>query len=99
MRRAMFNSSSRQQKPNGDENARQPLLDEEDRNGHVLFSVDDDEEGAAEHFDRNEDEESRPNKTRSVRFQEEVRIIAPPLRSTLASREAGRIAMKYHNIY
>lgn len=57
--------------------ASRPLLGDH----NVVFSVDDDS-----------DEESLagPSKTEhSVRFQEDVQVIGPPLRSTTASREAG----------
>jgi solute carrier family 38 (sodium-coupled neutral amino acid transporter), member 11 len=74
---------------NGDN---QPLLDDsrEDHSiltDNVVFAIeedDDDQETSAL-------EEIRPGgkEDHSVRFQDEVQIIAPRLRSTLESREAG----------
>lgn len=58
--------------------ASRPLLGDH----NVVFSVDDDDS----------DEEtftSPPRAEHSVRFQEDVQVIHPPLRSTVASREAG----------
>lgn len=76
----MFNLPNRQPKQNGDAETRQPLLEEEHPDDPVLFSVEDDDE---EH-----EEQPKKDRTRSVRFQEDVRIIGPPLRSTIQSREA-----------
>ncbi|KAG5651775.1 hypothetical protein H0H81_007528 [Sphagnurus paluster] len=63
-----------------------PLLgshqDSHPDNRDTIFSIDDDEdefEGTALHSSRSD---------HNVRFQEEVQVIGPPLRSTLASREA-----------
>jgi sodium-coupled neutral amino acid transporter 11 len=90
----MLNITGRQRERNGDAETGQPLLGQ----GHdrladdpVIFSVTDDDE--EEHSAlRNEngfsDEPPQYQPKRSVRFQEEVRVIGPPLRSTLQSREA-----------
>ena len=65
-------------------------------NDSVLFAVedesdDDNEEDLLGDEDVNKHshtgEEARPNHT--VRFQEDVQVIAPPLRSTFQSRETG----------
>ncbi|KAH8119585.1 amino acid transporter [Phellopilus nigrolimitatus] len=81
----MFNISGRQSKPNNRDIDTQPLLNGESDNDPVLFSVDDGGEGHEPiHSD---DEETPRERTRSVRFQEDVRVIGPPLRSTLQSRE------------
>lgn len=75
----------------------QPLLNDSDedlpaarQNGDVLFKVDDEDDS-----DENENgvlvdtnghaDQGRPG----VRFQEEVQVIVPPLRSTMQSRETG----------
>ena len=84
----MFSSGRRSPQGNGDESTRRPLLDEEERGDPVIFSVDDEEEEGV--IGRSTEDEPHTNsKGRSVRFQEEVRVIGPPLRSTMASREAG----------
>ncbi|KAI0305606.1 transmembrane amino acid transporter protein-domain-containing protein [Multifurca ochricompacta] len=61
----------------------EPLLDTAD---NVLFTVEDDDD-----HERSALEETRPrSKTdHSVRFHDEVQVIAPPLRSTLQSRETA----------
>ena len=63
-------------------------------NGNVLFSVDDGSDDGSEELlgEGNLDGEvhvgeGKPNHT--VRFQEDVQVIAPPLRSTQQSRETG----------
>ena len=87
----MFNLGGRQPKrTQGDESTRQPLLEEEDRNP-VLFEAEEDDgyEGGVLGNGVNVDSGDRPSRGRTVHFQEEVRVIGPPLRSTLASREAG----------
>ena len=63
-------------------------------NGNVLFSVDDGSDDSSEELlgEGNVDGdvhagEGKPNHT--VRFQEDVQVIAPPLRSTQQSRETG----------
>ena len=68
--------------------ASQPLLDDDD--GDVLFSAtdgdsDDDFQVPAGLPDPSTNKPSG----RSVRFEEDVHVIAVPLRSTIASREAG----------
>lgn len=80
----MFNLPNRQPKQNGDAETRQPLLEEEHRDDPVLFSVEDDDE---EELPLAHVEQPKKDRTRSVRFQEDVRIIGPPLRSTIQSRE------------
>ena len=85
----MFSSGRRSPQGSGDESTRRPLLDGEERGDPVIFSVDDDEEEEGVIGRSTEDEPHTNSKGRSVRFQEEVRVIGPPLRSTMASREAG----------
>lgn len=67
---------------------RQPLLSSRENVGddHNVFSVSDsDDEMGGEH-----DELADANRTsHTVRFQEDVQVIAPSLRSTVSSREAG----------
>jgi solute carrier family 38 (sodium-coupled neutral amino acid transporter), member 11 len=54
---------------------------------NVLFSVDGDED---EHeTSALEDTHRRSKADHTVRFEEQVQVIAPPLRSTTESREAG----------
>ncbi|EJD03370.1 amino acid transporter [Fomitiporia mediterranea MF3/22] len=83
----MFSIGKRQEQKIGEESTRQPLLNGEDHSDPILFSVDDEDEEETS-VTRHTEEEVPQNRTRSVRFQEEVRVIGPPLRSTLASREA-----------
>ncbi|PCH43754.1 hypothetical protein WOLCODRAFT_104108 [Wolfiporia cocos MD-104 SS10] len=69
--------------------ASQPLLDRSDEHlvahgsDDVLFSVDDDEEESSAL-----DITTSAQPKHSVRFQEDVQVIGPPLRSTFESREA-----------
>lgn len=65
----------------------EPLLGSQDSSSvdRTIFSVedsDDEHEGTA--FNT-----AKPDNHDHVRFREEVQVIGPPLRSTLASREAG----------
>lgn len=58
---------------------------------NVLFAIEGDED---EHeTSALEDTHRRSKADQTVRFQEQVQIIAPPLRSTLESREAGMCSM------
>lgn len=77
--------------------ARQPLLNRSDEDlsaphDDVLFAVDDEDDDTFEQettaLDRGDS--PPPKSGHSVRFSEDVRIIAPPLRSTTQSREAGK---------
>ncbi|KAK7472573.1 hypothetical protein VKT23_000687 [Stygiomarasmius scandens] len=64
-----------------DGESRVPLLDSSNNDApddHVIFSVDDDSDDAG-HV---------PKTGHTVRFQEDVQVIGPPLRSTISSREA-----------
>ena len=66
---------------------------------NVLFAIDDDDHDDDNYGDNDEQETSaldgpphpsrRGKADQAVRFQEHVQVIAPPLRSTLESREAG----------
>jgi hypothetical protein len=79
--------------PGRPDEASQPLLDNDDDDDDVLFTTadgdsDDDFQVPAQLPD------PTTSKTggRSVRFEEDVHVIAPSLRSTAASREAGSCA-------
>lgn len=100
----MLGRSKKQRQENaGAAHDEQPLLNgsEEDlhhpASGSVLFSVDDDDEDYAEisALDAQDAESPVPKSGHSVRFHEEVQVIAPPLRSTAESREIGAYAFKY----
>lgn len=79
--------------------ARQPLLNNSEEDLHhpagssnVLFTAGDDDDGDDDYVEASalDAQDSPPPKTgHSVRFREEVQVIAPPLRSTTDSREAG----------
>lgn len=79
---------SRQRESNQEDSASQPLLNrsEEDLlSDDVLFALDDDE---PEISSLNSSADSPAHKPGHVRFQEDVQVIGPPLRSTFDSREA-----------
>ena len=59
---------------------REPLLGGEEEDTVFAITDDDDDE---------EDSALTPKQPHTVRFQDTVQVIAPPLRSTYASREAG----------
>jgi sodium-coupled neutral amino acid transporter 11 len=67
----------------------QPLLSrsQEDlvQDDSVIFAIDDEE--LDEHIERGSPYPERPE--HNVRFEDEVQVIGPPLRSTIQSREAG----------
>lgn len=74
----------------------QPLLgrsEDESRTDHedsVLFSVDDEDDDDLRQTSALDPAPSPPPKgSHSVRFEEDVQVIGPPLRSTLESREVG----------
>ncbi|KAG7449526.1 uncharacterized protein BT62DRAFT_885994 [Guyanagaster necrorhizus] len=78
-------------KGNGDNEgeARRPLLNrsQDDLTDDSIFAIDDDD---SDH-DHIESQPNPPHKGKTehvVRFQEDVQVIGPPLRSTMASREA-----------
>lgn len=77
----------------------QPLLsssrDDLVQDDRVLFAIDD--EDADDHSGRGSPDLERPE--HSVRFEDEVHVIGPPLRSTIQSREAGTIRRQIHDIY
>ena len=88
----MFGHNSRKDRAiSSDGESREPLLgssrqDSVDEN--VIFAIeDDDDEPANVHPGRGSPHAERPE--HSVRFQEEVQVIGPPLKSTIQSREAG----------
>ncbi|KAI0268713.1 amino acid transporter [Gloeopeniophorella convolvens] len=86
----MLGRSARQNAHAGSE-ASQPLLnsshdDLAPPNGDVLFAIDDDDDQESSALG---EVPAQSKGDHSVRFQEEVQVIAPPLRSTYQSREAG----------
>ena len=73
--------------PGRPDEASQPLLNNYD--GDVLFNAaEDDSDDGFQVPARLPDPTSKPS-GRSVRFEEDVQVIAPSLKSTTASREAG----------
>ena len=74
--------------PGRPDEAYQPLLGNDDED--VLFSgADDDSDEDIQVPARLPDPSTSKPSGRSVRFEEDVQVIAPSLRSTTASREAG----------
>ncbi|SRR6266404_2674736 len=70
----------------------QPLLHishEHEDSENTLFAVQDDSDDVSETSALEEGSHPRGKADHSVRFQDEVQVIAPPLRSTFQSREAG----------
>lgn len=92
----MLKITNKSQSSRGDGETSEPLLGQgHDRtvDDSVIFSVDDEEEHGIL-YDRStykDDEHHHSQPKRSVRFQEEVRVIGPSLRSTMQSREAGEL--------
>ncbi|KAL0955916.1 hypothetical protein HGRIS_002107 [Hohenbuehelia grisea] len=80
-------SKDRNGAENGD--AHQPLLADEPNSAvddRIVFAVDDHDDVDEEHSALAEAQERKPE--HGVRFQEDVQVIAPSLRSTISSREA-----------
>lgn len=74
--------------PGRPDEASQPLLDNDDDD--VLFTVaDSDSDDGFQVPARLPDPSTNKTSGRSVRFEEDVQVIVPALRSTMASREAG----------
>lgn len=69
-----------------------PLLqnshEHEEDSENTLFSIEDDDDDVPETSALG-DSHPRSKPDHSVRFQDQVQVIAPPLRSTIESREAG----------
>jgi sodium-coupled neutral amino acid transporter 11 len=85
----MFAAKTRAREAAADGEARQPLLnasheDVSADSNQVVFSVDDEDEESSDAEPWTPVRRTEP----SVRFQEEVQVIGPPLRSTMQSREA-----------
>src|ERR1700732_3704467 len=86
----MFGQTSRKDR-NGasDGESRQPLLGGSHSQVHednVIFAIDDEDETSnVHHSEDGSPQPERPDHT--VRFQEEVQVIGPPLKSTIQSRE------------
>lgn len=92
----MLGRSSRPRGGDNDAGVSQPLLHGSDEDlpatahNNVLFSVDDDAEDNEDDLPlATTDGLADQTKPGHVRFQEEVQVIAPPLRSTMTSRETG----------
>lgn len=88
----MFGQTNRTRDRNtaGEGESRRPLLGgfQEDRaEERTVFAVDDSSDDESEGIGALSPKGDRPDHT--VRFQEDVQVIAPPLRSTTSSREAG----------
>lgn len=80
-----------------DRSTYEPLLGEPNGNAledQTIFSVEDEDEDFKEDGSVEETSEEHSN-SRHVHFEEEVRVIAPPLRSTLQSRETGALHAVY----
>lgn len=85
----MFAANSRAREAAADGEARQPLLNASHEDvladsDRVVFSVDDEDSESSSTEPWSTVRRTEP----SVRFQEEVQVIGPPLRSTIESREA-----------
>jgi sodium-coupled neutral amino acid transporter 11 len=87
----MFSQSSRKDRGTlSDSESREPLLSGsheglvQDQN--VIFAIEDDEET---NYVSPEASPQQERQEHNVRFQEEVQVIGPPLKSTVQSREAG----------
>lgn len=87
----MFGQRKQRSEPSDGE-SREPLLNnsQEDlgQDSRVIFTVDD--EDPSETSRLNSPRPDRPD--HRVRFQEEVQILGPPLKSTIQSRETGTYA-------
>ncbi|KAH8107930.1 amino acid transporter [Cristinia sonorae] len=90
----MLGRSSRKPDPKDHEGVGQPLLNDSDEdlplqaNNRVLFRVDDDDDDQLESSALHGSSSPVAKTPGHVRFQEEVQVIAPSLRSTTSSREA-----------
>lgn len=88
---------SRDRNGTGEGEVRQPLLRgsrEDLTEEQTIFSVEDSDDDELEQNEAfNSPQRDRPE--HSVRFQEDVQVIGPPLRSTMQSREAGEFALDY----
>ena len=81
--------------PGRSDEASQPLLDNDD-DDDVLFTVaDGDSDDDFQVPARLPDPSTSKTSSRSVRFEEDVHVIIPSLRSTTASREAGSYMAHY----
>lgn len=93
----MFSLGNRRGGDTEDRTTYEPLLGEPNGDSlhePVIFSVADDEDEVEEQsngdaYIEGPGEDESHDQRRSVRFQEQVRVIGPPLRSTLQSREIG----------
>jgi hypothetical protein len=89
----MFGHNSRKDRSApSDGESRQPLLsrsyEDSVQDEGVIFAIDNDEDDTDNiHSGNRSPQPERPE--HSVRFQEEVQVIGPPLKSTIQSRETG----------
>ena len=94
----MLGRSSRARDNDAEGSARQPLLNDSqedlhaDSNSRVLFNAGGDDEDDEDYYeasalDRPASPPVKPG--HSVRFNEDVQVIAPPIRSMTESRETG----------
>jgi len=87
--------------PGRPDEAHQPLLennDDDDDDDDVLFNTADGDSDDDFHIPaRLPDPSTSRTGGRSVRFEEDVHVIAPSLKSTMASREAGSYAANLIN--
>lgn len=81
--------------PGRPDEAYQPLLNNDDED--VLFSGADDSDDDIQVPARLPDPSTSKPSGRSVRFEEDVQVIAPSLKSTTASREAGSCMVDFAN--
>ena len=91
----MLGRSSRPRTRDEEGGVNQPLLNDSDEDlpagakDNVLFSVDDgSDDDQEDELLANGDGHAEPGRP-TVRFEENVQVIAPPLRSTFQSRETG----------
>lgn len=82
----MFRQSPRKDRSAlSDGESRQPLLGQDE---NVVFAIDDDGDTNDAYSGRASPQPERAE--HSVRFEEEVQVIGPPLKSTIQSRETGQ---------
>lgn len=75
--------------------AYQPLLDHDDDEDVLFSGADDDSDDDLQLPARLPDPSTSKPSGRSVRFEEDVQVIAPSLKSTTASREAGSSVVNF----
>lgn len=78
--------------PGRPDEASQPLLDNDEDDDVLFTAADGDSDDDFQVPARLPDPSTSKTSGRSVRFEDDVQVIVPPLRSTTASREAGPYA-------